>query len=61
MTVKELRKLLHGADPDALIVVHINQRRTYDIKSVAHTNTVDKNSNQIQLIDIRIGAFPKEQ
>lgn len=54
MTVQELRKLLHGAKPDALIVVHIDQRRTYDIKSVVHTNQFDEEGKPVQVIDVCI-------
>lgn len=54
MTVKELRKLLQGAKPDAQIVVHVNQRKAYRIGSVVHTNHFDEKGNPIQLIDIRL-------
>ena len=55
MTVKELRKLLQGAKPDAQIVVHINQARTYHVLSVDHNNVVDDKGKTAQVIDIRIG------
>ena len=55
MTVRELRKLLQGAKPDAQIVVHIDQRRVYEIVSVAHNNYgLDDNMKTAQVIDLRI-------
>ena len=61
MTVKELRQLLHGADPDALIVCHVNQGLVYDIYdivSVVHNNNrITKNGVESPSVDIRLQQF----
>lgn len=61
MTVKELRKLLQGAKPNAEIVVHVNQAKAYRIASVDHFNYFDEKGQPTQFINVRLKVERKKK